>query len=43
MKDKYPAYEIQEFPSRFQIFNKEETRKAYFQNLLNQIIKDYGK
>lgn len=43
LKNKFPAYEIEEFPSKFQIFGKEDTRKSYFQNLLNQIIRDYAK
>lgn len=39
---KYKNYKIKEFPSKFQIFGKEETRKMYFQNMLNTIIKDHS-
>ena len=39
---KYKNYRIKEFPSKFQIFNKEETRKQYFQTMLNQVIKDHS-
>jgi hypothetical protein len=39
---KYKNYSIKEFPSKFQVFGKEETRKMFFQNMLNQIIKDHS-
>ena len=39
---KYKNYDMGEFPSKFQILSKEETRKQYFQNMLNQIIKDHS-
>lgn len=39
---KYKNYKLGEFPSKYQIIGKEETRKSFFQNMLNQIIKDHS-
>ena len=39
---KYKNYDMGELPSKFQIFNKEETRKKYFQSMLTQIIRDHS-
>ena len=39
---RFPTHSLAEFPSRMQIFGKDETRKQFFSNLLNQIIQDYN-
>jgi hypothetical protein len=39
---KYQNYDLGEFPSKFQIFGKEETRKEFFQTMLNKIIQDHS-
>ena len=39
---KYKNYYMGELPSKFQVFNKEQTRKKYFQSMLTQIIKDHS-
>lgn len=32
---------IGNFPSKFQVLNREETRRSYFEDMLNQIIHIY--
>lgn len=39
---KYKNYSMGKFPSKFQILNKDDERKQYFQAMLTQIIKDHA-
>ena len=38
IKMKLENIEIKSFPSKFQIFNKTETRRAYFDEMLKRLL-----
>lgn len=41
IKMKYKNEDLGEFPSKFQIFGKEETRKEFFEKFLDKLIKGH--